>query len=265
MSTMLVMFDAIVLVFSYLLSSAHAIPVLVTRDVVNPPVTSPDASTVWHVGETQTVTWDTSSLPPPANITNTRGKVILGFLTSDSENLMIDTPLAQNFSILDGLVQVTVPDVPPRTNYIIALMGDSGNISPEFTIEGGSGSASSSAAPSSSSTVVPTSAPATTFDSSPTPGPSSTPDNSFTILTTDPVSPTVGPSSASHQSAPAPTPSSSARPTSTVTVPATSPASTLDPSTSGVGALSSTNAAWSSKEFKSSSFAITAFLAFALL
>lgn len=33
-----------------------------------------------------------------------------------------DTPLAQGFSIFDGSVDITVPNVPERTNYIIARM-----------------------------------------------------------------------------------------------------------------------------------------------
>lgn len=34
----------------------HAFP-LFPRDVFNPHITSPDAKTVWTVGETNTVTW----------------------------------------------------------------------------------------------------------------------------------------------------------------------------------------------------------------
>lgn len=34
-----------------------ASPVKLARDVVDPQITSPDASTVWTVGKTETVTW----------------------------------------------------------------------------------------------------------------------------------------------------------------------------------------------------------------
>ncbi|KAH8114439.1 hypothetical protein DFH11DRAFT_1466099, partial [Phellopilus nigrolimitatus] len=104
------------------------------RDVVDPPVTAPNASTVWAVGETQTVVWNTSSLP--SQITNTNGTVLLGFVndTTGNEHLMISTPLASGFDIRSGSVNIVVPNVEPRSDYIVALLGDSGNISPKFTI-----------------------------------------------------------------------------------------------------------------------------------
>jgi hypothetical protein len=37
--------------------AGHAKLMLEKKDVAAPPVTSPDASTVWTVGSTQTVTW----------------------------------------------------------------------------------------------------------------------------------------------------------------------------------------------------------------
>ncbi|KAI0786877.1 hypothetical protein C8Q75DRAFT_769674 [Abortiporus biennis] len=151
----IIMFRVVICALASLFISSNALP-LTRRDAVAPPITSPDASTVWQVGTIQTVTWDTSNLPPPANITNPTGKVILGFLTDDSENLMADSPLAQGFPITQGSVQITVPDVPSRTNYIIALIGDSGNISPLFSITGGSAAPSSgSASPTSTVTSPP--------------------------------------------------------------------------------------------------------------
>ncbi|THH08449.1 hypothetical protein EW145_g2697 [Phellinidium pouzarii] len=124
------------------------------RDVVDPPVTAPNATTVWVVGTTQTVVWDTTNLP--SQITNTNGTVLLGFIndTTSGEHLMTDSPLASGFDIRSGSVDVVVPDVEGRTDYIIALLGDSGNISDEFTIENPSGSATSSAGPTSSAVVT---------------------------------------------------------------------------------------------------------------
>ncbi|KAI5834387.1 hypothetical protein K523DRAFT_230639 [Schizophyllum commune Tattone D] len=115
---------------------------LTGRDVVAPPITSPNASTTWNVGETVTVTWDTSDLPPESQITNKEGKIVLGYQTEDSMHLQYDNPLAQGFSITLGSYDVTVPDVEERSDYIIVLFGDSGNSSPKFTITGGSGSSS---------------------------------------------------------------------------------------------------------------------------
>ncbi|ETW81827.1 hypothetical protein HETIRDRAFT_247666, partial [Heterobasidion irregulare TC 32-1] len=99
--------------------------------VVSPPITSPTASTVWNVGDKVLVTWDTSDIPEPKNFT---GQLLLGFQENDSENLMLDSPLASGFQLIDGQVQITVPDVPPKSDYIVVLFGDSGNASPEFTI-----------------------------------------------------------------------------------------------------------------------------------
>ncbi|KAL5519896.1 hypothetical protein ACEPAG_1556 [Sanghuangporus baumii] len=121
------------------------------RDIANPPVISPNASTVWVVGQAQTVLWDTSDLPQ--QITNLQGVVVLGFLndSSGNEHLMIDSPLASGFDIRSGQVNIVVPDVEPRTDYIIALMGDSGNISDEFTITSSAGSSTPSAPTSTAS------------------------------------------------------------------------------------------------------------------
>ncbi|TFY71067.1 hypothetical protein EVG20_g1926 [Dentipellis fragilis] len=215
---------------------AHAAP-LVKRIVVDPPITSPTASTVWTVGDKVNVTWD-ASIVPSGNFT---GKLVLGAQTSDSENLQLacrisaivcvfvewvagwhrdclghllfaceadsilsaDNPLADDFDLHSGTVEITVPNVASGTNYIVVLFGDSGNASPQFTISGGS---SSSAAPSStvseatstapSSSVTPTArastpaaAPSETSDAPPAPPTSAAP------TSTPPTS--VGSSSAS--------------------------------------------------------------------
>jgi hypothetical protein len=88
------------------LQVAYALP-LVKRIVVDPPITSPSAGTVWTPGQTQTVTWyealsnyrallrvtqplptlnfrDTSVIPPTGNFT---GMILLGHQTPGSENL----------------------------------------------------------------------------------------------------------------------------------------------------------------------------------
>jgi hypothetical protein len=53
------------------------------RDVWAPPVTSPDASTVWTVGSTVTATWDTSTRP--VNVTNPSGTLLLGYFLPNGE------------------------------------------------------------------------------------------------------------------------------------------------------------------------------------
>ncbi|KAI0754879.1 hypothetical protein C8Q80DRAFT_1216678 [Daedaleopsis nitida] len=116
--------------FTFILSLfavSCALPVVV-RDVFVPPVTSPSTGTVWVVGSQQNVTWDISNAP--AQITNPNGQVVL----AKGGLLDIDHPLATNFSIMDGSVPVTVPDVEPGVDYTIVLFGDSGNDSGVFSI-----------------------------------------------------------------------------------------------------------------------------------
>jgi len=108
--------------------AAAAVPVLKKRDVFVPPVLYPTTGTVWTKGETHTVTW--SLADAPVNITNKYGEILLR-----QGDLTTPVILANNFSILDGQVEIVVPWVEPG-NYSIVLFGDSGNFSPEFTING---------------------------------------------------------------------------------------------------------------------------------
>ncbi|KAJ7923454.1 hypothetical protein B0H13DRAFT_2230169 [Mycena leptocephala] len=110
------------------LAAVQATP-LMPRDVYVPPVLYPHNGTVWFVGQRHNVTWDNTN--PPVNITNKIGRIMLrkGGLT---------TPviLQENFSILLGRIEVTVPWVDDGSDYQVVLFGDSGNFSPFFTISG---------------------------------------------------------------------------------------------------------------------------------
>ncbi|KAJ7442619.1 hypothetical protein FB451DRAFT_98274 [Mycena latifolia] len=105
------------------------------RGVYSPSIIIPDGSTKWVRRTEVEVTWSTSNMPQ--DITNPNGRILLGHLEagSSSEHLDIQHPLAEGFDIRDGHRTITVPAVPPRGDYIIVLMGDSGNRSPVFTIE----------------------------------------------------------------------------------------------------------------------------------
>ncbi|EIW53254.1 uncharacterized protein TRAVEDRAFT_87231, partial [Trametes versicolor FP-101664 SS1] len=120
--------------------------------VLRPPITSPKAGDVWTVGTTQTVTWNTTGIP--ASVGNPIGGMLLGYLEDGQQhldtgififqaltstcgqqlNLDIENPLAEGFLITAGSVEVTVPQVATRDDYIVVLFGDSGDVSPEFTI-----------------------------------------------------------------------------------------------------------------------------------
>ncbi|KAJ3543206.1 hypothetical protein NM688_g5886 [Phlebia brevispora] len=120
--------NAFALFFLTLASLAASLPLSI-RDVFVPPVLYPHDGTVWAVGQKHNVTWDVSN--PPAQITNPLGEI---FLAKGGILLDLDQPLAANFSILLGRIEVTVPDVEPGSDYSVVVFGDSGNYSPNFTI-----------------------------------------------------------------------------------------------------------------------------------
>ncbi|KAG8213958.1 hypothetical protein J3R82DRAFT_10707 [Butyriboletus roseoflavus] len=111
-----------------LFSLVSALPVLSGRDVWVPQIITPNASTVWVAGSTYTVTWNISS--EPSQVTNPQGKVYLRF-----GNATQTSPLVQDFPLSAAQVNVTIPlDTQPSTDWMVVLMGDSGNWSPPFTI-----------------------------------------------------------------------------------------------------------------------------------
>ncbi|KAF8817204.1 hypothetical protein BYT27DRAFT_7127050 [Phlegmacium glaucopus] len=112
-----------------LISQVATAPIeLEKRDVFVPPVLTPDSTSVWKCGSTQTVTWDVSN--PPKQITNTKGQIIL---VKDGM-LDFDHPLAKGFDILLGKYTVHVPIVTPG-EYQILVFGDSGNTGEIFEID----------------------------------------------------------------------------------------------------------------------------------
>ncbi|KAF8909541.1 hypothetical protein CPB85DRAFT_1518852 [Mucidula mucida] len=117
-----------------LASFAMAMPLnlnVASRDVYTPPVTDPTTGTVWTVNDTVTVTWDTSD--PPELITNRFGSSI----RLRKGDISLPVVLADQFDILLGEIEVTVPWVVAGDDYAIVLFGDSGNFSPTFSIIGG--------------------------------------------------------------------------------------------------------------------------------
>jgi hypothetical protein len=136
------MYSVAVLCIVTFLTFVHALPIS-QRDVYNPPITYPNAQTIWVAGSKQTVTWETANMPPDSQLTSPEGRIVLGWLADDSMNLQMDSPLAEGFRLRAGKQEITVPSVPLRNDYIVVLFGDSGNQSPTFTIQPGDGSAAS--------------------------------------------------------------------------------------------------------------------------
>ncbi|KAH9928511.1 uncharacterized protein BXZ73DRAFT_102350 [Epithele typhae] len=105
---------------------SSATPAAEKRDIWSPPVLDPHSGTAWISGERHNVTWDASN--PPASVSN--GATILLRLTGTPMPVI----LAENFDLHAGHVEITVPWVQTRDDYEVVLLGDSGNVSPAFTI-----------------------------------------------------------------------------------------------------------------------------------
>ncbi|KAI8340769.1 hypothetical protein BC941DRAFT_418133, partial [Chlamydoabsidia padenii] len=104
--------------------------------VLNPEITYPTAESIWTAGSRQNITWDTEHVvggPIPNDYT---GIIKLGYLDPvDTPNEHLHWELAAGFPLNKGWQVVTLPtDLESRHTYIIVLMGNSGNASPEFTI-----------------------------------------------------------------------------------------------------------------------------------
>jgi hypothetical protein len=115
--------------FSSVTVSASPVATLEKRDVFTPPVLYPHNGTVWKIGQHHNVTWDTSNAP--AELSNPVGLILLRKAGETTPVI-----LANNFSILLGRIEVTVPWVVDGADYSIILFGDSGNDSQDFTITG---------------------------------------------------------------------------------------------------------------------------------
>ncbi|KAN0061314.1 hypothetical protein ACQY0O_006160 [Thecaphora frezii] len=104
------------------------------RIVWNPQITSPTAKNVWIAGAKQTVKWDPSDKPASSL---DYGSILLGYQPKDgSGGLNLEWTLAANTSLVAGQKTVKLPaSLPYRQDYIVVVMGDSGNKSPHFTIQ----------------------------------------------------------------------------------------------------------------------------------
>jgi hypothetical protein len=99
-----------------------------------PTITYPGTGVTWITNTTQHVDWLTNNVPAEAQ--NYTVTILLGYLANNSENLDIKHPLATQIPIMQGTAIVTVPDVASGSNYTVAVIGDSGDVCPPFTITG---------------------------------------------------------------------------------------------------------------------------------
>ncbi|ORZ12677.1 hypothetical protein BCR42DRAFT_419748 [Absidia repens] len=122
--------------FKSIIFTVFTIITLTLALVLNPKITSPTADTKWRAGDKRTITWDTEHVvggPIPASY---KGTLKLGYLDpKDSPNEHLKWDLASGFPLNKGSQVVTLPaDLETKRTYIIVLMGNSGNASPQFTI-----------------------------------------------------------------------------------------------------------------------------------
>lgn len=104
------------------------------RLVYDPKILYPTGNTKWKVGERVNVTWNANDMP--RQFRDYKGTIRLGHIESGSSNEHLANTLADGFKLSEGNVTFTVPKVETRHDYIVVLMGDSGNRSPKFTIHG---------------------------------------------------------------------------------------------------------------------------------
>jgi len=130
-SSLFSIFSTLLLGFSYLASAAPVQPV----DLIAfaPTITSPSGGEVWLAGSTHNVTWLTNNVPSEAQSYTV--DILLGYYENSSENLDNQSPLAIDVPIMSGSAEITLPqDLTFRDDYIIVVMGDSGDASNPFTI-----------------------------------------------------------------------------------------------------------------------------------
>lgn len=106
------------------------------RIVYNPPVTHPTTGTVWHAGRKETVTWDVIDDQIPAQAKNFKATIKLGYMPKNGNGgLNLKWTLARDIPITEQEADIVLPkDLESRKDYIIVVMGDSGNRSKKFTI-----------------------------------------------------------------------------------------------------------------------------------
>ncbi|KIJ35604.1 hypothetical protein M422DRAFT_49118 [Sphaerobolus stellatus SS14] len=98
--------------------------------VFDPPITFPTPGSTFTRGQTITVTWNTSSIPPG---TLNEGLIVLARPIDGNENPL--ETLVTGFLLTSGSVQITWPtDVPAGNNYGLVLFGDSGNLFAPYTL-----------------------------------------------------------------------------------------------------------------------------------
>ncbi|KAI0662262.1 hypothetical protein C8Q70DRAFT_635681 [Cubamyces menziesii] len=119
--------------FAFLVTVAGALAAGIPRGTVSPAILSPSGLSQWSLGSVQTVRWALDQ-----DLSGINGTVYMGYLPSNNNPfLWKDQPLAENFSLADGVVNVRCPlNLPTGGRYVIALSidGDDSDISAQFSV-----------------------------------------------------------------------------------------------------------------------------------
>ncbi|KAI0328851.1 hypothetical protein GY45DRAFT_1346877 [Cubamyces sp. BRFM 1775] len=118
---------------TFLLTATGAFAAGIPRGTVSPAILSPSGLSQWSLGSVQTVRWALDQ-----DLSGINGTVYMGYLPSNNNPfLWKDQPLAENFSLTDGVVNVRCPlNLPTGGRYVIALSidGDDSDISTQFSV-----------------------------------------------------------------------------------------------------------------------------------
>ncbi|KAH9890029.1 hypothetical protein C8Q73DRAFT_747726 [Cubamyces lactineus] len=119
--------------FAVLLTVAGALAAGIPRGTVSPAILSPSGLSQWSLGSVQTVRWAIDQ-----DLSGINGTVYMGYLPANNNPfLWKDQPLAENFPLADGVVNVRCPlNLPTGGRYVIALSinGDDSDVSAQFGV-----------------------------------------------------------------------------------------------------------------------------------
>ncbi|KAL1950757.1 hypothetical protein VTO73DRAFT_5881 [Trametes versicolor] len=104
-----------------LLAAAYSLAARIPRATVAPTIISPSGLSQWPSGTVETVKWVSDQ-----DLTGLNGTIYMGYIQPDGNPfLWKDQPLAENFSLADGVVNIRVPlNLPTGFRYVVSLSID---------------------------------------------------------------------------------------------------------------------------------------------
>ncbi|KAH8916366.1 hypothetical protein BT69DRAFT_1355767, partial [Atractiella rhizophila] len=103
----------------------------------SPDITFPTSGSVFTAGDQLKVSWDLSDIPSTISVQLVRGRLLLGYTTTSSIELLSNSPLSPPVALTDGSTTVELPiSLSTRSSYFIAWTNEDGTsrTSATFTI-----------------------------------------------------------------------------------------------------------------------------------